>query len=501
MNNKKRQWNKINERDEIRLDELTTKDIYELYNSTPSIKISRDAFLAMTLCTPFQVQIPSLDLQNDKGMEILIEQYWMPWLRTVYDWMKMFQICPYYFERVKKTDHYYPVVPEFGSGYITTFINDKHKQEWKWYWSHGMQSGDDTSEEKTMHWIIGHDKPSIYGTYRSPISTLLGDYKTLRILRESLEVASTQGCRPPLIFEYHPPRNDNGDDGLTTLEAFGEQVARVMSAKREALHSQKMKIRKSELMSQLYSSYMHNHGFRQQLGTGNTMMWSDTSRDAWERNNTGLVDRSIPLEADYVYKAPAKPSVMADLEKHANRFDDIASGIMDFPSELMNPKTGSRASNVAGPLRFVNEKVKDFLGFFKVITKHAYLLSYGKALQTTLDGISRKIMVHRLRYKNRGGIVPAHEIVDLYASTEVHIHMSCTPLNSYDDLRRMWQDSLISKDDFAKHAASLNSIPIEEINIGLWPDKYPKEMLIKNYKDKKEEENKDLSEPAQIENK
>ena len=193
---KRNRWGPTNG-NETRLDEAAMLDIFNMYHSTPSMKVARDAFMSMTLCAPFEVQIPALNLTSNGDLKVLIETYWMPWLRTVYDWLKMFGVVCYYFKRVRKTDHYYPVVPEYGSGYISTWINDKHEQKWKWYWTHTAQ----LEEEKTMHWITSNHYPTIHGVLRSPCSTLLDDYRTVKILRESLEVASTQAARPPYLFE------------------------------------------------------------------------------------------------------------------------------------------------------------------------------------------------------------------------------------------------------------------------------------------------------------
>ena len=461
---------------ENQLDESTVSDIFRIYHSTTSIKNSRNAFLSMVLRNPFEVQIPTLDLKNDREMEILIETYWMPWLKDVYDWVKMFGVAPYRFLRVRQTDHYYPQCPPFGTGYITTFVNRKHEQKFKWYWSHT----ENHEEEKTMHWVFGHDKPTINGNLRSDMNTLLKEFRTEAVLRESLEVGATQAARPVFLFEHHPPKNDSGNDGLTTLENFGERVAGIMQQKKEAMFTQKMRIRTDDLISGLVTSAMANERTRVSHGTGGRKFFSESESDAWERNNMGIMDRAIPLRTDYVYKQTSKPSVLAELEKYSSRLDDLASAAMDFPAELMNPKTGSRASNVQGPLRVVNERIKDFLVFFRTIVKHAFLVSYGSVLQNALDSVVKNA---RISSRNSSKM-DAKNIVDLYVATEIHIEMSVTPLTSYDDLKKMWMDSLIKKDTFAKHASAAQSVPIEDIDIGLWPDKFPKELLVKTTQSK-----------------
>src|SRR5690606_16812488 len=111
-------------------------------------------------------------------MELIIERHWMPWLRQVYDWVKMIGICPYYFEKpAGQKEHQVPIVPDIELGYITVFVNKRHKLDYKWYWNHGHEQG----HAKNMLWVITDHAPTKTGALKSPLASLLSQYRTILI--------------------------------------------------------------------------------------------------------------------------------------------------------------------------------------------------------------------------------------------------------------------------------------------------------------------------------
>ena len=103
--------------EEVPIDQEAMSDVLHMYRNVPAIRVARDTFLSMVLCGPFTVSIPKLGLKSDTDMNRMIERYWMPWLRSAYDWMKMYGVCPYYFVRPKGQDlHQIPKVPDVELG-------------------------------------------------------------------------------------------------------------------------------------------------------------------------------------------------------------------------------------------------------------------------------------------------------------------------------------------------------------------------------------------------
>lgn len=90
---------------ETLLDRATVKDLLDIYNR-PAVRASRNALLSMVLPGPFYFSIPKLGVYNNEEMRQLINLYWMPWARALWDGLRLFGVCPYYF--VKRGDHLIP---------------------------------------------------------------------------------------------------------------------------------------------------------------------------------------------------------------------------------------------------------------------------------------------------------------------------------------------------------------------------------------------------------
>jgi hypothetical protein len=118
---------------EYRLDPASTLDIFDVYSTVAACRVARDIFVNMILQCPPTVTLKSSPGNISRELEMLLEHQYREWAEALYDNLKMFGICPYYFEAVPGTIHKFPVVPVFGSGYIVTLLTEKGKQEFKWY--------------------------------------------------------------------------------------------------------------------------------------------------------------------------------------------------------------------------------------------------------------------------------------------------------------------------------------------------------------------------------
>ena len=454
---------------EVRLDPAATQDIIELYHTTPSIKMARDAFVSMVFCGAFKVIMKTLPLQNNRELEILIELYWVRWQRDVYDWIKMFGVAVYYFKRVSKSNHFIPIVPPVGSGYITTYMTRDHEQRFKWYWMGEVRVSEDTG----VHWVLSDHLPTIHGQYRSPVHTLLPDFRGLRDFRRDARTASFGRANPPFIYEHRPPKGGPHDDNLIMLDAFSDKSAGAVLDMEGNLQKRKARISSQNLFDTISRAHMRNMraSLARTVRRRGPFKASEDVFDKWEDENPGFYTRAVPLAAHHHYVSPAQPGVVVDIEKIALRLDNAAGGIMDYPMNMINPQSGSRSatSNVQSNLRFINEKIKWALAFFSSITKRAFLISYGQVLQRGLNEFVR------LRRKNFG----PRAMMDLHVELEVEIEMSCTPIISLDDLDWIHNKSLMRKRDIGRHALHNFAIPLKELHVTEWPDMVPRELLIK----------------------
>lgn len=456
---------------ETQLDPAATMDIYNLYNmNLPLLRTSRNVFTSMIFCKPFTVKMKKLGIMANKEVEKLIELYHMPFNKDVYDWEKMYGIIPVYFKRLRDTTtgskvgiHRIPCVPKFGSGIITTFVNKKHDQEFKWYWTHDIQGG--YKEEKSMHWIIGENPPNIYGKYTSNISTLLDDYKTLKIIRQATEITAFQSSRPPLLLEYHPPKNQTAEESLTTLQAFGPKIAGDVVEQEENLKSKRFTVRTNELVTQMYSAHLHNRGM-QLKNDYNPFLYTDNASEQANRSDYGLSDRVIPLRPDFKYVKVATPTVAQNLEIYIKNLDVKAAALMDFPVEMIQGTNTTRATNIQGNLRFINERIKYMQRFFEQVNKYNILKIYGNDIQSKLDHITG----HFRKYSDE-----PHKILKMYVSAEVEVELACNPIISEQQIEALWQNGMVSKKYAAEKIFDLYGLPENEIKLFQTPDGMPVE--------------------------
>lgn len=223
------------------------QDVYEIYHKTSVVKTSRDAFLSMCLHNPPQVKFNSGETTRlpTEQLNLILTLYFVPWLKASYDWIKMVGVFPWYFETIRDTGFRVPVVPPFGSGYIVTLLNDRHKQEFRWYWS------DTGKHDRKMFFERKDHVPTLNGSLTSPIASLLGEWKTQKIVRQSHELAAYRQAHQQHVFEYHPPRNQVGDDNVTTLETFGEKIAGDVISAQERMNDARITVRTDALYKAL----------------------------------------------------------------------------------------------------------------------------------------------------------------------------------------------------------------------------------------------------------
>lgn len=459
---------------EVRLNQEQVDDTWAIYHRTPNIQVARDAFASIVFCAPFTVTTKSLALQESDEVRVLIEQHWLKWQNDVYDWLKMYGICPYYLERVGRTVHRYPVVPPFGTGYITTYVKvkaNKQKQAFKWYWNgHGNPTVQQAmGYDKDVEFIIGHHAPTIQGQLTSPVSTLIDDYRALRIVREAMETATHQAARPVHLFEHHPPKNGTVDNHLVSLEFGGERAAGAMLEQVEAMQQRKAQIKTSDLVQSLLESALHNKRLNGLTPSGPFKELSQDRRRAMDMENPGLYSRSFPLRADYKYVQAASPKILTDFQKLEKHVDTKAASVMDFPLELIQPSSSARgASNVQGNLRYINEQIKSTLKFFARITKHVFIQAYGSVLQAQMN---------QFTYLNRRTFKSDEAMMHLYVESEVVVEMQCNPIMSVSDIQQLHMMGIMSKRTMAEHAFAQYAIPETQISLSEWPDMVPKEML------------------------
>jgi hypothetical protein len=457
------------------LDEDTIRDLLDMYHSVPVIKVARKSFLSMTLGEPFTFSIPAIGLESNKDMEKIISAFWMPWLRTVYDWVKLFGICPYYFKKTKgEKPHMIPVVPDIQLGYITVVVNTAHELEYKWYWSHGTH----TEQETKMLWVITEDHPSCSGQLNSPLVSLLANYRSLKKLQKSQDIACTQAARPVHLMEYTPNARTANNDELTHLVADFGKAAGITKARRDQMRNQEIRVKTAELYKQLQET----HNANTVNSTVSQTLWTDTSAQVLEEMDNGFASRVVALRPDFHYKAAQAPVLVADFYAAESQFNLMAAAIMDFSMELLQPAGQSRSQNVEGAQQFENNRIQETTSFFRAILQPALVIAYRDQFSETME------MAHNWRLSKLKG--DPNNAAVLFPELDVVVDLSGSTVNGYDDMRAMWYDGIMTQKDFAETVYKQRNMPSEQIVTLPYPDGVPKERLVRPEKDDAEKKTK-----------
>lgn len=441
---------------EKELNQRVMDDIHDAFSALPYISVARDAFIHIVLHCPPEIRLKSLDMRATEELNALMEMYWLPWLIGIYDWCKQFEIVPWYFEKIRGTEHYIPVIPPYGSGRITTFLDKNHKQQFRWYWT-----GDSTYDPR-FYFELGQRPPDLNGKICSALTSIIAEWGTTKVIREATEITTEQQKKVKTLFEYHPPKNLH-DDNLETLEAYGDQVASTVMAQAKGMENMKFKMSKQILDWSLMQADAEN---RAKLGK--PVNRSDGLDKLLQRGYASMMSTGTPIPADFVVKTIPSPQVTADMNKIWERLDKACSAIMDIPLQLIESHSARNAASVQGGLYLINKRIKGWVHFFQACTKKAFLLTYGLIVQ---EGLTRVRLQHEK-------LTPAR-VMELYAESEVDVVIPCTPIAGVDDVRRAWLDGFMSKERAAEHTFNMLGFAMDEIELFEYPDMYPTELLQK----------------------
>jgi hypothetical protein len=446
---------------EVQLDERTMRDLQDMYHQYPVFKIARTSFLSMAIPEPFTYSIPKLGIDSGADMEGIIRARWMPWLRTVYDWCRLYGLCPYYFKN-KNSDHPIPVTPDFEKGYITVEVDEQHDTIYKWYWNHGTT----TQIERDMLWIFTEDKPACDGSIRSRLRSLLDDYRALCKLQKNRNIAATQRARPVHVIEVSGDPRSAPDDNLAGLTADFGKAAGIGKARRELAHTAQIERSHALLRKQMRDAQTYNTANSKVRPT----MWTDTPDALLEEQDAGFDNNVVVLRPGFSYREAAKPDLIGDYEAAATHFNIQASALMDFSLEMLTPTGSSRTQNAESAARFENDRIKDQNSFFTAVIQQALVIAYRKLFQDIMDHNARWRLS---RLHGDPSMIPL-----LFPELDVIVNMSASSVLGDEELRSMRNDGIMTQETMGKRMFKNKGLPDEERVALAWPDNVDRELLL-----------------------
>lgn len=464
---RKRPHSGINLGQEVDINQHELRDVLDMYRLMPIFKVAEKAFSGKIMPEPFTFSIPKLGLKSTPEMQRIIQGHWVPWTRHIRRWLKTVGAVPFMLVSLDNDpEHQVPFTPDISTGYMTIETPDKKPPRpiYRWYSNNKVGAGGQRTPEK-MYWIVKEDAPNAAGQLQSPLAALLPIYRSLCKLRNAQDVASTQAARPVHIIERTPHQKAGQDDNLTRLTADFDKAAGIGKARRERMYQQELKIKQQQLYSTLRETEMANR----QRSTVQQTLWTDTPADLLEEMDSGFDNRVITLMEHMKYTTAARPQLVADYNKAEHQFNVMAAAVMDFALELLTPTGSGRSQNVVGATQFENERIRQETSDLESILQMVLVLAYRDRFNKIFNDVKQ------WRMQKYGG--DASRMAELYPEAEVVVDLSGTTSTPDDEMRALWMDGIISKQTYAEHALRSKNIPLQFMQLSLWPDQYPKELL------------------------
>lgn len=459
------------------LDADAVRDLRDMYEGMPIFSIARRTFLSMVL-GPFTFSIPRLGLVSNDSMQRIIETFWLPWCRDVYDWIKMFGICPWYVRM--QGDHPVPVVPGIDLGYISVRVNQQRRDvEFLWTWTLDTRTsfGNVTSGGPKMYWITSQDRPDRNGTICSQLASLLPHYRTILVARNAQNTVVKRLEDPVHVIEHRIGPRSQQDDNLSHFTADFGEAAGIGQQRREAEREMRTRENIHALQQQMHRQSVHNR----EQSTQQPETWSTTPEQMMHEMDSGFPNRTIVLRPDFYYREAAKPSIGVDYLKLEAQFNLYAAAVMDMALELLTATGTARSQNIMGAERFARDRIKDASRFFSTIIHDALIIAYQKQFLATMEEASSFSMARR-RNPEAGHL--AANFMDLHPELDVTVEMTSALVTSDDELRKLCSDGFLTAETLGRYLFANHNIPLTDMVV---PDeKELREHLRGQKKDKKQ---------------
>lgn len=446
---------------ETRWDLGQANDLWHLAHRHPAAVKSIETFRSMTMCKPFRIKIGKRHAPRRSWrtapmqpmMEEIVQINFMPFMHDVTLWVACFGICPYFLEPIPGTAHFRPWVPVFGSGYVTTYIEERtHKQRFRWWWTHGQGAGPDLDE--TVGWITDGHPPMLNGSFRSALSSVLEEYRHYIYGMRDNQYASFHQTHPSAVITYDPKHQQTDDESITQ-GLFGEAISQDMMYEDEEVAQELHSFKATSLKRALGEAGMvHGLAIAEARQWEGPVMESESFGRQYAREHNGYYNRRVIIPPNFnVAKGPEHKPVI-DLEKWDAVLSSKICDVLGVPSELDKSSSSQKAVNKEGINLSVGERVKRRIAWIEWVAEQIFLDIYGDTLQrgfdTYLNGQGTRYYRPRVHRRKRGRETLNETAMGavLNAYTDVRIALHCTPLLNEGMALELYKEGFLDEEYF-----------------------------------------------------
>lgn len=481
--------------------EFALRMLYQI----PGAQFARRAMQARAFCHEFLVEFTNWpgEAGGDESRTFsedtqdMVRRHWMPFLKEMYDYKEAWGFCPYVWDNIEGTSHWYPRVPPWDT-YILSYEEDRSGREYRLYWTDDIRP-----EEATEVFWVRSDQEPVKGQLRTAIASLMPEYDLYLVNMTGTKTAIVNRSNPYHIFEHHPKPSGDLDEIHDTRLMFGEasalsQHAMASMKQREGLKQAQEGVSREYLVRALHSAHEANYGNGWPAGKGPTSV----DEQNLQETHGQFLQRTVMLSADHVYKAAQTSDVVLKMEDIWRKLNQDAANALGFPLEFAQAQSAQRAANVQGNTRYINENVKQLIREYTRILKRMWLVSpYGRIIQK-LNDLKTKAASEQETLKQqqppkkkkpakkgkkskkrkkpekdddddddelqKGSNIPRVRMVrepslrkeyELRKLIDVKVKFSCAPEMSYEQLRELVLDNVIDHAQFIKLSSDIYGLP------------------------------------------
>jgi len=433
----------------IPLDIMAMDCIIKTWNTCMPLRIGSEYLAGILFFEPFKITVAAGGAKPNTHLERTIKKWWMPWIREVYKWSQCFGIVPYRFIQIESGD-LVPTVPEYGSGIIHTYKVD-HRSHYLWFWLD--EETIQRKPDRNMLWIkVQGSTPSWSGKIQTLMAALCESCENMESIMESINRAFYQASRPATAFEFKPPSRETTTQSVIE-PSFGEAASNLTDIFSQSVKRTRNMLRIEEHEAILKRAEDLNHGAISSLARERmdapTKPLSERERAAMDMKIPSWQTNRIDLPAHIQVKSLSDAKVATNPTDMIRRFDTLAAAVAGYPLELVLSMHAQRSANVDGLLLTLNERIKNLMAILSEHIREAWAIAYSDVHRNLKNRALKKLTSKCEQFSDREvqEIVGACETYD-----DIRVEMNYTPLISHENLRQLWQDGILTHEDFSRFA-------------------------------------------------
>lgn len=259
----------------INLNPLQTIRLRLMFLTSRYLRMANEEMKNMLFTHPFDVFLGTdkRNILKKTFKESIIGEYWMPALKKMHDWLLQFGLAPYIIRPItfpsmtphfdinmgqkssssspvfsssgySKETHNVIEIPDFDSGFISTYVDSNFKQQFLWTWHHQAvpQTFDNTDgyTDRNVKFIVKYP-PTIRGEYTCPLRSSIKEWLYLNS-RKKMDSLVMRDCLNPILVvekqEAHGSKTPSVIDELSVnySAAFNTGKLNYQSLENEERH-------------------------------------------------------------------------------------------------------------------------------------------------------------------------------------------------------------------------------------------------------------------------